>query len=142
MERKDFKKITKENLKTCREIILSRGDCMGIECEACLFCSTNTNLNCGGNNKETLALCEEALKLFGKKDEKKVYRLKHHHITRNEMKKFYTYLKQKYGVAGEKTNDLNSYDKLDEAISKTIDDIVRKALREQKEKALLRINSL
>ena len=139
MERGDFKRITRENLKTCREIVLSKGDCMGIECETCLFSSENTKLNCGGNSKETLALCKEALEKFG---EKRKTKIRHHHITRNEMKKFYTYLKQKYGVAGEKTNDLNSYDKLDEAITKTIDDIVRKALREQKEKALLRINSL
>ena len=46
MERKNFKKITRENLKTCREIVLSKGDRMGIECETCLFSSENTKLNC------------------------------------------------------------------------------------------------
>lgn len=133
MERKDFKKITKENLRTCKEIILSKGDCMGIECENCLFCNENTNLNCGGNNRETLNLCMEALEKFGKKR-------KSNHITRNELKKFYTYLKQNYNIVGEKTNNLNSYESLENAISKIIDDIVRKALREQKERFLLRIN--
>lgn len=139
MERKDFKIISKENLKICREIVKSQGDCMGIECETCLFSSDNTKLNCGGNNKETLRLCEEALERFGEKREKKI---RHHHITRNELKKFYTYLRKKYEIVGERTNDLNSYDKLEEAISETVDKIVRRALREQKEKALLRINSL
>lgn len=139
MERKDFKIISKENLKTCREIVKFQGDCMGIECETCLFSSDNTKLNCGGNNKETLKLCKEALEMFG---EKRKTKIRHHHITRNEMKKFYTYLKQKYGVTGEKTNDLNSYDKLEEAISKSIDNIVERALKEQKERVLYKINSL
>lgn len=140
MERKDFKKITGENLKTCRKIILAQGECLDIECEDCLFSSSNTNLNCGGNDEETLRLCEEALKKFGEKKGKKI--LRHHRITRNEMKKFYTYIKQKYEIVGERTNDLNSYDKLEEAISKSIDNIVERALKEQKERVLSKINSM
>lgn len=139
MERKDFKIISKENLKNCRKIVASNGDCAEIECEDCLFSFNNTRLDCGGDSEKTLRLCEEALEIFGEKREKKV---RNHHITRNELKKFYTYLRKKYGIVGERTNDLNSYDKLEEAISETVDKIVRRALREQKEKALLRINSL
>lgn len=137
MERKDFKRITRKNLKTCKEIISSQGDCIGIECEDCLFSCENTNLNCGGNSKETLKLCEEALRKFG---EKRVKKVRHHHITRNEMKKFYTYLKQKYGVAGEKTNDLNSFENLERGIEKVIDEIVDGALTEQKKEILAKID--
>lgn len=137
MERGDFKKITRENLKTCREIVLSKGDCIGIECETCLFSSENTKLNCGGSSKETLALCKEALEKFG---EKRKTKIKHHHITRNEMKKFYTYLKQKYGVAGEKTNELNSYENLERGIEKVVDEVVTLALIEQKKEILAKID--
>ena len=137
MNKKDFKKITIKNLKTCRKIVLLKGDCMGIECETCLFSSENTKLNCGGNSKETLALCKEALEKFG---EKRKTKIKHHHITRNEMKKFYTYLKQKYGVAGEKTNELNSYKNLERGIKKVIDEIVTLALIEQKKEILAKID--
>lgn len=143
MERKDFKKITIENLKTCEKIVKAQGKCLDIECETCLFSSRNTRLNCGGNDRETLVLCEEAIRKFGGKKErveKKI--LRHHRITRNEMKKFYTYIKQKYEIVGEKTNDLNSYDKLEEAISKSIDNIVERALKEQKERVLSKISSL
>lgn len=142
MEREDFKIINEKNLETCRKIISQGGNCLDVECEVCLFSSTNTKLNCGGNNEETLNLCKEAIKKFGKKGENKVHKLKHHQVTRNELKKFYTYLRKKYNVAGERTNDINSSDKLEEAIEKIIDSIVKRALREQKEKALLRINSL
>lgn len=137
MERGDFKRITRENLKTCREIVLSKGDCMGIECETCLFSSENTKLNCGGNSTETLALCKEALEKFG---EKRKTKIRHHHITRNEMKKFYTYLKQKYGVDGEKTNELNSYENLERGIEKVVDEVVTLALIEQKKEILAKID--
>lgn len=141
MKKSDFKQITDIYLKTCREIILSQGNCMGMDCEACLFSSDNTKLNCGGNNKETLKLCEEAIKLFSVRNIKPT-KLKHHKVTRNELKKFYTYLRRKYSIMGEKTNDLNSSNELENAIENIIDEIVKKALIEQKEKALLRINSL
>lgn len=137
MERKDFKKITKRNLEICKKIIKNDGDCMDLEidCEECLLNNENTTLDCGGSAEQTLALCKEAIEKFDK-------RKRHHQITRNEMKKFYTYLRKKYCVVGDKTNDLNSYGELDKAISKIIDDIVRKALREQKEKILLRVNDI
>lgn len=125
MQRKDFKIITKEHLKTCGEIVRSKGDCMGIECEKCVFSSSNTKLNCGKDNRETLALCEEFLKKFGV-DKERVSR--NTHLTRNELKKFYTYLKRKYQINGEKTNDINSFDKLEIAIEKTVDEIVKKRL--------------
>lgn len=68
MKREDFKIINEKNLETCRKIISQGGNCLDVECEVCLFSSTNTKLNCGGNNDETLNLCKEAIKKFGKKD--------------------------------------------------------------------------
>lgn len=120
MRKEDFKNATKEQILVCKEIVKNEGDCYGLDCSKCPFCS-NCDIFCDNDKMKSNA--EEFLKMFDKPKKKKAARAS---LKRDEGRKFYNFLKKTYNLEGVSSNSLNSIEDAKSAINQVINQIVIK----------------
>lgn len=119
MKKEDFRNVTKRHILICKKIVRKEGDCYGLDCEKCPFCS-NCNIFCDDDKIKSDA--EEFLRIYGKPRKKKAVR--NIYLKRDEGRKFYNFLKRTYKLQGEASNTLTSVKATENAIKEAIEKIV------------------